>query len=83
MSVHKELFLCISGGPLRIGESFCEVCGGRRVHPGIGGSQVDSFYEHDMARRRMAKVAGECRLKWRGSGRGEPCEECEVVSHDR
>ena len=45
--------------------------------------QEDSFYEHDMARRRVAKVAGECRLKWRGLGRGEPCEECEVVSDDR
>jgi hypothetical protein len=50
--------LCISEGTPRIGGSFCEIDVGRWMHPGISDSQEDSFCEHGMARRRVAKVAG-------------------------
>ena len=54
----KQAIEIISKGTRRIGASFCEVDVGGWVHPGIRDSQEDSFCEHGMARRRVAKAVG-------------------------
>ena len=55
------------------------------MHPGIRDRIAKKTRFTSMAWRAVGwpRWRGECRLSWRNSGRGEPCDECEVVSDDR